>query len=291
MPEYLAPGVYVEEVSFRSKSIEGVSTTTTGFIGPTGFGPLDLEPDIVTSLGEFELIYGNGAQLDFKTNGGVLHNYMWHAVRAFFAEGGKRLYISRVFLANSATDDGRAGVKFTTAPAELADQTEASVTASADVVTAATDSVTASASVVTAANAAAAADPPKAAAKAKALERGNRVRTWGRLGYRRNKAIRRRSRFNLLPSIRLGAARAAQKNRTAHPVRNAPLSSPQLLRRALASYASPQLVVVQLTEHLSSVGSPMRKRPIGARAASAGSSVMAYRRTPRGRKSAELGAW
>ena len=26
MPEYLAPGVFVEEVSFRSKSIEGVPT-------------------------------------------------------------------------------------------------------------------------------------------------------------------------------------------------------------------------------------------------------------------------
>jgi phage tail sheath protein FI len=33
MPEYLAPGVYVEEVSFRSKSIEGVATSTTGFAG------------------------------------------------------------------------------------------------------------------------------------------------------------------------------------------------------------------------------------------------------------------
>ena len=28
MPEYLAPGVYVEETSFRSKSIEGVGTST-----------------------------------------------------------------------------------------------------------------------------------------------------------------------------------------------------------------------------------------------------------------------
>ena len=27
MPEYLAPGVFVEEVSFRSKSIEGVPTS------------------------------------------------------------------------------------------------------------------------------------------------------------------------------------------------------------------------------------------------------------------------
>ena len=33
MPEYLAPGVYVEEVSFRAKSIEGVSTSTAGFVG------------------------------------------------------------------------------------------------------------------------------------------------------------------------------------------------------------------------------------------------------------------
>ena len=39
MPEYLAPGVFVEEVSYRAKSIEGVSTTTTGFIGPDALRP------------------------------------------------------------------------------------------------------------------------------------------------------------------------------------------------------------------------------------------------------------
>lgn len=33
MPEYLAPGVFVEETSFRQKAIEGVSTSTTGFVG------------------------------------------------------------------------------------------------------------------------------------------------------------------------------------------------------------------------------------------------------------------
>lgn len=33
MPEYLAPGVYVEEVSYQSKSIEGVSTSTNGLVG------------------------------------------------------------------------------------------------------------------------------------------------------------------------------------------------------------------------------------------------------------------
>jgi phage tail sheath protein FI len=96
MPEYLAPGVFVEEVSFRSKSIEGVSTTTTGFVGPTRYGPVDLEPDIITSLGEFERVYGDRQQLNFD-DAGEMHNYMWHAVRAFFEEGGKRLYISRAF--------------------------------------------------------------------------------------------------------------------------------------------------------------------------------------------------
>src|ERR1051325_6014753 len=74
MPEYLAPGVYVEETSFRSKSIEGVSTTTTGFVGPARYGPIDLPPDIVTSLVEFERVYGDRGKLSYST--GVSHNYL-----------------------------------------------------------------------------------------------------------------------------------------------------------------------------------------------------------------------
>jgi phage tail sheath protein FI len=105
MPEYLAPGVYVEETSFRAKSIEGVSTTTTGFIGPTRYGPLDIEPDIVTSVVEFERTYGGREKLEFDDGGTVIDNYMWHAVRAFFEEGGKRLYISRIF----KKADGKSG--------------------------------------------------------------------------------------------------------------------------------------------------------------------------------------
>ncbi len=96
MPEYLAPGVFVEEVSFRAKSIEGVSTTTTGFVGPTRYGPLDIEPEIITSLVEFERVYGGRERLDFE-DAGEIDNYMWHGVRSFFEEGGKRLYVSRVF--------------------------------------------------------------------------------------------------------------------------------------------------------------------------------------------------
>jgi phage tail sheath protein FI len=102
MPEYLAPGVYIEEVSFRSKSIEGVSTTTTGFVGPTRDGPIDLDNELITSLGDFKRVYGDGSQLKFDS--GTLHNYMWHAARAFFTEGGKRLYVSRLFRRLDADD-------------------------------------------------------------------------------------------------------------------------------------------------------------------------------------------
>ncbi len=103
MPEYLAPGVYIEEVSFRSHTIPGVSTSTTGFVGPTRFGPVGLRPEVVTSLGEFERVYGDGGQLTFS-DAGPMHNYVWHAARAFFAEGGRRLYIARTFLPRSDHD-------------------------------------------------------------------------------------------------------------------------------------------------------------------------------------------
>ncbi|MCE2898289.1 MAG: phage tail sheath family protein [Betaproteobacteria bacterium] len=95
MPEYLAPGVYIEETSFRAKSIEGVSTTTTGFIGPSRYGPVTLDPEILTSLLDYERVYGDRRQL--RHGDDEQHNYLWHAVRAFFEEGGKRLYVSRVY--------------------------------------------------------------------------------------------------------------------------------------------------------------------------------------------------
>ena len=69
MPEYLAPGVYVEETSFRAKSIEGVGTSTTAFVGPTRKGPYRVDndtpesPELLTSYGDFERIYGGFSDL------------------------------------------------------------------------------------------------------------------------------------------------------------------------------------------------------------------------------------
>jgi uncharacterized protein len=101
MPEYLAPGVFVEEVSFRSKSIEGVPTSTTGFAGLTHYGPVQYqggpratEPRLVTSYVEFERIYGG---LDTLSDLDDRLPYLAHAARAYFLNGGRRLYVARIF--------------------------------------------------------------------------------------------------------------------------------------------------------------------------------------------------
>jgi hypothetical protein len=110
MPEYLAPGVYVEEVSYRAKSIEGVATSTTGFAGMTRFGPVHYAdgpsttaPRLITSFTEFERVYGGLAPLELD-DGSQRVNYVAHAVRAFFNNGGRRVYVSRVFTPDAGVD-------------------------------------------------------------------------------------------------------------------------------------------------------------------------------------------
>ena len=105
MPDYLAPAIFTEQVSFRSKSIEGVSTSTTAFVGPTRKGPLAGAPEVITSTGEYERVYGGIANLDYS---GGSTNYMAHAVYSYFSNGGRRLYIGRVFIPQS----GNVGIAF-----------------------------------------------------------------------------------------------------------------------------------------------------------------------------------
>lgn len=102
MPEYLAPGVYVEETSFRAKSIEGVSTSTTAFAGPTRKGPTSGAPVLITSFGDFERIYGGFGNL--QLGGSEVINFIAHAVRNYFDNGGARLFMVRVY--NASGGDG-----------------------------------------------------------------------------------------------------------------------------------------------------------------------------------------
>ena len=71
MPEYLAPGVYVEEIDTGSKPIEGVSTSTAGMIGVTERGPVNV-PILLTSLGDYTRWFGE--RLSFtRFPGPLLH--------------------------------------------------------------------------------------------------------------------------------------------------------------------------------------------------------------------------
>ena len=100
MPEYLAPAVYVEETSFRSKSIEGVGTSTAAFVGMTARGPTGITPPLLTSFSDYERYYG---ALDALTIGSDSSpNFLALAALAFFNNGGGRLYVSRVLGAGAA---------------------------------------------------------------------------------------------------------------------------------------------------------------------------------------------
>ncbi len=102
MPEYLAPGVFVEETSFRSKSIEGVSTSTTAFVGPARSGPVGVIPELITNFADFEITYGGLDDFAYAAPADPKINYLAHAVMAYFNEGGARLYVSRVAGASTA---------------------------------------------------------------------------------------------------------------------------------------------------------------------------------------------
>ncbi len=96
MPEYLAPGVYVEEIDTGSKPIEGVSTSTAGMIGVTERGPVNV-PILITGTGEYTRWFGERLNVrDFSNGPNDLHCYLPHAVEGFFTNGGKRVFVTRV---------------------------------------------------------------------------------------------------------------------------------------------------------------------------------------------------
>ena len=103
MAQYLAPGVYVEEIP-GPETIQAVGTRTAGFIGPCRFGPTSGRPELLTSFLDFQRIYGDWADLEFADNGDS-PNYMALGVKGFFDEGGTALYVCRTFNFTLATPD------------------------------------------------------------------------------------------------------------------------------------------------------------------------------------------
>lgn len=92
--QYLAPGVYVEETSYRAKSIAGVGTSVAGLVGPTRSGPLRGTPEVLTSFADFVRTYGDARPLQFGDHWVLNHTAI--AAKAFFDGGGRQLFVSRV---------------------------------------------------------------------------------------------------------------------------------------------------------------------------------------------------
>src|SRR5579872_4414419 len=88
MPEYLSPGVYVEEIDTGNKPIEGVSTSIAGFLGVTERGPL--QPTLVTSFTDYVRNFGSYVQLAGQDY------YLTYGVEGFFLNGGQEAFIARV---------------------------------------------------------------------------------------------------------------------------------------------------------------------------------------------------
>lgn len=97
MAEYLSPGVYVEEYDTSPRAIEGVGTSTAGFVGMAVRGPSVGAPSLVTSFADFQRQFGGF--LTEYTHGEF--RYLAYSVEQFFINGGTRCYVSRVVPGNA----------------------------------------------------------------------------------------------------------------------------------------------------------------------------------------------
>ena len=79
------PGVYIEEIPSQVRTITGVATSITAFLGRAKKGPLD-DPTLIQSYADFERKFG-----------GLWENStMSYAVQHYFLHGGKDALIVRV---------------------------------------------------------------------------------------------------------------------------------------------------------------------------------------------------
>lgn len=85
MPQYLSPGVYVEEMQAGSRPIEGVGTAVAAFVGLAESGPYN-QPTLVTNWSQFTQVFGEFIE----------GSYLAQSVYGYFMNGGGACYVVRV---------------------------------------------------------------------------------------------------------------------------------------------------------------------------------------------------
>lgn len=98
MPATLSyPGVYIEEIPSGVRTITGVATSITAFLGRARLGPVN-EPVTINNFGDFERQFG-----------GLAVNYpLSYAVRDFYLNGGSQAIIVRLYKAPATAGDADA---------------------------------------------------------------------------------------------------------------------------------------------------------------------------------------
>ncbi len=94
----------MEEFESGGKPMEGVSTSTAGFLGLAEKGPAEGLPELVTNFGDFLRIFGGY----LSENAFEEYRYLAYAVEHFFINGGSRCYVMRVI-----PPDAKAATNFT----------------------------------------------------------------------------------------------------------------------------------------------------------------------------------
>lgn len=105
MPEYFSPGVYVEEYDNGPRSIEGVGTSTAGFVGLAEKGPVSGAPLLCTNFKDFSRQFG-GFLNEFSFEG---YRFLANSVEQFFVNGGTRCFVSRVAPADAKAAEKTVG--------------------------------------------------------------------------------------------------------------------------------------------------------------------------------------
>src|SRR5918995_5327 len=102
MPQYLSPGVYVEERDPGPRPIAAVSTSIAGAVGVTLKGPTSGRPVLVTNFSQF--ITAFGSYMAEPADPAIVNDWAgsaeeggrwWqfaHAVQGFFVNGGQQLF-------------------------------------------------------------------------------------------------------------------------------------------------------------------------------------------------------
>jgi uncharacterized protein len=100
MPAALSyPGVYIEEIPSGVRTITGVATSITAFLGRTSAGPTN-EPVTINSFGDFERQFG-----------GLGVNYpLSYAVRDFYLNGGSQAIVVRLYKDPATPSDAKTSI-------------------------------------------------------------------------------------------------------------------------------------------------------------------------------------